>query len=288
MSDPDPKLQSTLEDEEEDIASLPTREQECRQLLRSKYLADVTIVCADGQEIMAHSHLLVCHSVYFKNAFKSGMQVSDILWSSRNRGADDSERQESKGKRFKFEDSSSDPHLNFSHDAVYCALQYLYSGSCKEHQGADAFLENIRLHVDLHVLGDYFGIGGLQEYATDRFGEITKDWIKLKPALPDVIKVVYDKPLATVSGLRPKLVAILAQQGRRLSCADMGDCVDTIRKYSECATDVMLKIFEREVKVRCRHCRNSFTVVEGERKKSYFHCLYCGHSLLFDEVYMAE
>ncbi|KAL1627778.1 hypothetical protein SLS54_002044 [Diplodia seriata] len=264
MPDPDPELQRTEEDEEEDIASLPTRERAGRQLLRSGYLADVTIVCADGREIMAHSHLLVCHSVYFKNAFKSGMQ-------------------ESKGKKFKFEDSSSDPHLNFSHDVVNCALQYLYSGSYTKHEGADAFLKNIRLHVDLHVMGDYFGIGGLQEYATDRFGEITKDWIKLKPALPDVIKAVYDKPGATVSGIWPKLVAILAQQGRRLSYADMGDCVDTIRRYSECATDVMLKILEsREVEVYCWHCENSFTAVVGKRKKrlTYVHCLHCGNKVV--------
>ncbi|KAL0258120.1 hypothetical protein SLS55_007292 [Diplodia seriata] len=263
MSGPDPELQSTEEDEEEDITSLPTREEAGREMLESGYLADTTVVCADGQEIMAHSHLLVCYSVYFRNAFKSGMQ-------------------ESKHKKFKLENSSSDPHLNLGRDVVYRALEYLYSGSCTEHQDADAFSKNIHLYIDLHVLGDYLHIGGLRQYAASRFGELAEDWVQLRPVLPEAITAIYSKPGSVVSGIWPKLVVVLARQGRRLSHPDMADCIHTLRDYGDCAADVMLGIVQREVEKHCDRCGNSFTVVEGERKKSYFYCFHCGRKLSFD------
>ncbi|KAL1646542.1 hypothetical protein SLS58_003128 [Diplodia intermedia] len=270
MSEPDPKPDTKPDPQpqrawqEGSNAPWSTTESLNRRLFESKLLADVTIVCADGKEIAAHSPLLLS-SDFFVKAFKSNLK-------------------EAQTKRFVFERSTGDdPHLNLDHDVLNRMLEFMYCGTYAADADADeAVATTMSRHIDLCVLADYFAVEGLQAHATERACAVLEEWDAARPALAGIIAAAYHpgRPRHAVAGIRAGVVDVVAKQFGRELAPDRAFC-RFLAGCGECCVDVMRRMCENRPPVtgyivtQCYKCKKAFVVALRD-DFTPAHCAHCG------------
>ncbi|KAL0258113.1 hypothetical protein SLS55_007285 [Diplodia seriata] len=230
------------------------------RMFQSKFMADYTIVCADGKEIPAHSFIL-CGGDFFVKAFKSNMK-------------------EVKDKRFVFEDSTDLPHLNFNHGVINCMLEFMYCGSYTEDDAEEAIEKRMCRHIDICVLADFLMVRGLKDYVVKRVNMALDDWDSVRPALPEIITALYTAPKPVVSSMRTKLTNILAKEMHELE-NDKAFC-DFLEDFGECCVDLIREMNKQKPKVTggirtvCHHCKQQFLVELNADGHTPAYCSLCG------------
>lgn len=112
--------------------------------------------------------------------------------------------------------TSTEPWLNNDITVINSMLEFMYRDKYTEESEADQVEKSMLLQIDLAIAADFYGVGGLYDYALKRFVKMLQDWDLLEPEFPHVVTAIYSKPDNVVEPFKAEMIKIVAANYKKL------------------------------------------------------------------------